>query len=127
MLTRLEGVPEDAYPSLAARYGHAAEKVLDTVAGRAALAQPIVPGHPDLLAEAPFSARNEQARTVGDVLLRRTRLGLLAARQLCDPDREVPLRVASAMGAELGWEEQRIRREADAFAAEAAAEGIVIA
>jgi glycerol-3-phosphate dehydrogenase len=125
-LTRLEGVAEDAYPQLASRYGYAAAKVLDTAAGHGELAQPIVPGLPDLLAEAPFSARNEQARTVGDVLLRRTRLGLLAAHELCDPGSEVPLRVARALAAELEWDEDRVRYEADAFAGEAAAEGIVV-
>ena len=40
------------------------------------------PGRPDLLAEVVYAARREQARTVGDVLLRRTRLGLTAARAL---------------------------------------------
>ena len=64
---------------------------------------------------------------MGDVLLRRTRLGLLAAQQLCDPGSEVPLRVARALAPELGWDDQRIRREADAFRAEAAAEGILLA
>ena len=37
---------------------------------------PIVPGQPDLLAEAAIAARLEQARSVADVLLRRTRLGV---------------------------------------------------
>ena len=46
------------------------------------LAQPIVPGLPDLLAEAVLAARREQARSVADVLLRRTRLWLLAAHAL---------------------------------------------
>ncbi len=49
---------------------------------RGELAQPIVPGLPDLLAEVALAARREQALSVGDVLLRRTRLGLLAAREL---------------------------------------------
>ena len=43
-------------------------------------------------------ARNEQAHTVGDVLLRRTRVGLLAGRQLAEPDCEIPRRVAEAVG-----------------------------
>ncbi len=81
-LERVEGVPEESYVALAGRYGHAAEQVLQTAAERGELAQPIVAGMPDLLAEASFSARNEQARTIGDVLLRRTRLGLLAGREL---------------------------------------------
>jgi len=123
-LPRVEGVRDDAYPALAARYGYAAQKVLQTASERGELAQPIVAGMPDLLAEAPFSARNEQARSVGDVLLRRTRLGLLAARELCVPGGEGPIRVARAMAPELGWDERRVAVEVERFHAEAAAEGI---
>ena len=47
---------------------------------------PIVPGRPDLLAEVAIAARHEQARSVADVLLRRTRLGILAAPQLRDAE-----------------------------------------
>ena len=123
-LPRVEGVGDDAYPALASRYGYAAQKVLQTASERGELAQPIVAGMPDLLAEAPFSARNEQARSVGDVLLRRTRLGLLAARELCVPGGEGPIRVARAMAPELGWDERRVGTEVERFHAEAAAEGI---
>jgi glycerol-3-phosphate dehydrogenase len=123
-LTRVEGVPEAAYTALAGRYGHAAGEVLTVAGARGELAQPIVAGLPDLLAEAPFAARNEQARTIGDVLLRRTRLGLLAGRELCAEDSEVPARVARALGAELGWDEARIGSELERFGAEARAEGI---
>ena len=63
-LPRVEGVAEDAYAALAARYGHAAEQGAGHRRRRtASWPQPIVPGLPDLLAEAPFSARHEQART----------------------------------------------------------------
>ena len=82
-LPRAHGVAEDAYAQLAGRYGHAARDVLALADDRPALAAPVLPGHPDLLAEAVHAARREQAHTVGDVLLRRTRLGLLAARELC--------------------------------------------
>ncbi len=123
-LQRVEGVRDDAYPALASRYGYAAQKVLQTASERGELAQPIVAGMPDLLAEAPFSARNEQARSVADVLLRRTRLGLLAARELCEPGGEGPLRVARAMAPELGWDERRVATEVGRFHQEAAAEGI---
>ena len=123
-LPRVEGVPEDSYAALARRYGHAARAVLELAGGRGELAQPILAGEPDLLAEAAHAARDEQARTVGDVLLRRTRLGLLAARQLCSDGSEAPERVARAMAGELGWDERRIRREVEQFRLEAAAEGI---
>jgi glycerol-3-phosphate dehydrogenase len=125
-LPRVEGVPEDSYRELAGRYGYAAAQVLELAAERGELAQPILPGLPDLLAEAPFSARHEQAASLGDVFLRRTRLGLLAARDLCVPECESPVRVAEAMGGELGWDSPRIVVEVERFRKEAEAEGIGI-
>jgi len=123
-LTRLEGIPESSYAALAGRYGHAAEQVITIASERGELAQPILPEMPDLLAEAVFAARNDQARDVGDVLLRRTRLGLLAGRGLSSPGAEEPLRVARAIGGELGWDERRVAREVERWHEEAAAEGI---
>ena len=93
---------------LAFRYGHAARNVLKLAGERPELAGPIVPGQPDLLAEAVIAARLEQARSVADVLLRRTRLGLLAAPQLRDAESVRP--VAEALGGELGWSADRVRR-----------------
>jgi glycerol-3-phosphate dehydrogenase len=122
-LRRLEGVPEDSYGALAGRYGWAAHDVLRVAAERGELAQPIVEGLPDLLAEVAFSARREQAQSVGDVLLRRTRLGLLAAREL---DEEAGRRVATVLGAERGWDEARIAAEAERWREEREAEGLVV-
>ncbi|MGE5407347.1 MAG: FAD-dependent oxidoreductase [Syntrophothermus sp.] len=115
------GVGEEAAAQLAFRYGHAARKVLDLARADEALARPIVPGRPDLMAEVAIAARHEQARSVADVLLRRTRLGLLAAPQLRDAAAARP--VAEVLGAELGWSPAQIEREAEAWPAAAAAEG----
>ncbi len=117
-----EGVSEQAKAQLAFRYGHAARAVLDLARGDSKLAAPIVPGRPDLLAEAVIAARLEQARTVADVLLRRTRLGILAASQLRDAASVRP--VAEAMGAELGWSRGEVKRAAEAWPAAAASEGV---
>lgn len=132
-LPRVEGVPEQSYAPLAARYGHAAHDVLALAAERGELAQPIVAGLPDLLAEVVLAARREQARSIGDVMLRRTRLGLLAARELApgptgavEPGASAPLlRVGDAMARELGWDAARLALELERFAREADAEGIV--
>ena len=117
---------EDAYEQLAGRYGYSAHEVLAVALERGELAQPILPGMPDLLAEAAFSARREQAASVTDVLLRRTRLGLTAARGLLAPGEQAPERVARALGAELGWDDARCTREAGRFRSEAAAEGLLV-
>jgi glycerol-3-phosphate dehydrogenase len=126
-LPLVEGVPEDSYAALAARYGHAAYDVLALAAERGELAQPIVPGLPDLLAEVALAARSEQARSIGDVLLRRTRLGLLAAHELsaAGDGRGGPVaRVADILAGELGWDATRTRAEIERFADEARAEGL---
>jgi glycerol-3-phosphate dehydrogenase len=140
-LPRVEGVGlegPDPYQALASRYGHGAHDVLAIAGERGELAQPIVAGLPDLLAEVALAARREQARSIGDVLLRRTRLGLLAARQLIpdagslDPGSPsaagggAPVRlVGEVLARELGWSAERLGRELSGFADEARAEGIV--
>jgi len=117
-----DGVGEGSVAQLAFRYGHAARAVLDLAWKEPGLAVPIVAGRPDLLAEVAIAARLEQARGVADVLLRRTRLGILAAAQLRDVDSVRP--VAETIGRELGWSLRRVRQEAGAWPAAAAEEGI---
>jgi glycerol-3-phosphate dehydrogenase len=107
---------------LAFRYGHQARAVLRLAAERRELRAPIVAGQPDLMAEVVIATRLEQARSVADVLLRRTRLGLLAAPQLRTAESVLP--IAEIMSAELGWGSKRARAEAESWVAEAEAEGI---
>jgi len=115
-------LPEGALDQLAFRYGHAARDVLALAAERPELARPIVPDRPDLLAEAVLAARSEQARSVADVLLRRTRLGILAAPALRDAD--AVRAVADAIGRELGWSRGSRREQANAWEDAARAEGV---
>jgi len=117
-----DGVGEEAVRQLSFRYGHAARRVLDIARADEKLARPIVPGRPDLLAEVALAARLEQARSVADVLLRRTRLGILAAPDLRTAKAVRP--VADVLGAELGWSRRRRGREAEAWPEVAAREGI---
>jgi glycerol-3-phosphate dehydrogenase len=124
-LARVAGVGEDAYAALAARYGHAAGGVLGVAADRPELAEPIVDGHPDLLAEVVWAVRREQAASIADVLLRRTRLGLLAAREVSST--ATVERVADALASELGWDAARTAVEIDAFRTQRTAEGIAVA
>ena len=125
-LPQVEGVDDESRALLIHRYGHAATDVLAVAGERPELAERIVPALPDLLAEAVIAVRAEQAASVGDVLLRRTRLGLLAAPELVGDDPAAPRAVARAMAAELGWDDARVEQELDAWRAEAAAEGIAL-
>jgi glycerol-3-phosphate dehydrogenase len=115
-------LPDGALEQLRFRYGYAARNVLEVAGERPELAAPIAEGRPDLLAEAAIAARLEQARSVADVLLRRTRLGILAAPQLRDAGSVMP--VAEAMGGELGWDRRRVKREAEAWVEAALSEGV---
>jgi glycerol-3-phosphate dehydrogenase len=117
-----DGVGEEAITQLAFRYGYAARVVLQLARENPKLATPIVPGRPDLLAEVVIAARREQARCVADVLLRRTRLGLLAAPQLREAGAVRP--IAELLGKELGWSRKQAKREAEAWPAAAAEAGI---
>ena len=117
-----QSAPEGAVDQLAFRYGHAAREVLALAAAEPEMARPIVPDRPDLMAEVVLAARLEQARSVADVLLRRTRLGILAAPALRDADSVRA--VADAIGGELGWGRGRRRKEAEAWVEIARTEGV---
>ncbi|HEU0018869.1 MAG TPA: glycerol-3-phosphate dehydrogenase/oxidase [Thermoleophilaceae bacterium] len=123
-LPDVAGVGDDTRRMLVGRYGHGAVEVMHLAATDPALAERISPELPDLVAEAVWAARNEQARGVADVLLRRTRLGLLDARNLTAAGAAGPRAVADAMAAELGWDGARIERELEDWRAVAAAEGL---
>jgi glycerol-3-phosphate dehydrogenase len=124
-LPDVEGVDEDSYAHLAGRYGHAAVDVLELAASDPGLARRISPELPDLVAEATFAARREQVRSLADVLLRRTRLGLLDARRLCEDGAEGPARTAAALAHELGWDDARVQKELEDWREVARAEGLV--
>ena len=75
-----EGVGEDSIAQLAFRYGHASRAVLDLAREDPKLAQPIVPGRPDLRAQELYAREHEWARTDEDVYRRRTTVWLEGQR-----------------------------------------------
>lgn len=125
-LAQVEGLSEPSAAALARRYGYAAHEVTALIEQQPQLARPIVDGLPDVMAEVVIAARREQARSVGDVLLRRTRLGLLAARELCGEPQSLSRvqAVAALLAGELGWSTQRTAAEVERFEQEARLEGI---
>ena len=88
------------------RYGHFARNVLRLAGERPELAAPIVDGS-RTCSPRRWSRRASSRRAASrDVLLRRTRLGLLAAPQLRTAAQPAP--VAEALGGELGWSAERV-------------------
>jgi glycerol-3-phosphate dehydrogenase len=73
-----ETMEPSLHEHLGGRYGTESAAVLDLVEADAELGEPLVPGLPYLRAEAIHAVRCEMARTLDDVLSRRTRARLLA-------------------------------------------------
>jgi glycerol-3-phosphate dehydrogenase len=85
---------------LADRYGGEARTVIAMIERDPALGEPLVPGLPYVRAEAVYAARYEMARSVDDVLSRRTRARLLSR----DASVAAAGRVAALMADDLGWD-----------------------
>ncbi len=103
----------DLPADLAARYGSDARDVLTLASADASLAEPLVPGLAYTRAEAVYAMRHEMARTVDDVLSRRTRARLLAR----DASVDASDTVATLMAAEMGWSDTERDRQAAAYRA----------
>jgi glycerol-3-phosphate dehydrogenase len=111
---RLHGAPTVAeahthHDEPLARYGTEAAAVAAISAADGSLAERLDPALPYTLAEVVFAVRHEIARTVEDVLSRRTRALLLDARAA----QRAASRVAEVMAAELGhgtgWIDQQLQ------------------
>jgi glycerol-3-phosphate dehydrogenase len=117
-----EDPPETNEPSrhehLAHRYGTEGRAVEALVDQEPALGEPLVPGLPYLKAEAVHAVRSEMARTLDDVLTRRTRARLLAR----DDSAAAADDTAALVGRELGWDEAERARQVKEYRAAVAAE-----
>ncbi|MCB1040324.1 MAG: hypothetical protein KDA94_12490, partial [Acidimicrobiales bacterium] len=96
---------------LANRYGGEARTVLALAEADPTLRDPLVAGLPYLRAEAVYAARHEMARSVDDVLSRRTRARLLAR----DGSAAAADDVASLIAPVLGLSEEAAREQAAAY------------
>jgi glycerol-3-phosphate dehydrogenase len=98
---------------LKARFGTMAVQVQQLADANPVLAEPLVAGLPYLAAEAVYAVRHEMARSLDDVLSRRTRARLfdLEATIAAAP------RVAELIASELAWDETEVARQTDEFVA----------
>ena len=109
---RIHGCDPDAgrFGPLSA-YGSDASGIQELMRADSALAEPLHPALPYTGAEAVWAVRVEMARTVEDILARRTRALFLNARAAVG----MAPAVARLAGRELDWDAGRQRREVDAF------------
>jgi len=98
------GLAEAVWRRLYGRYGQGAEAMI-----QAAAAQDLapIPGTRTLWAELPFVAANERVRHLGDLLLRRVRLGLLTPQG----GKEHLKRIRTLCQPALPWDNKRWKEE----------------
>ena len=105
---------------LARRYGTEASAVQGLIGRDPALGEPLVPGLPYVRAEAVFAVREEMARTLDDVLDRRTRARLLDR----EATSEAAESVARLIAPELGWDGDAVAQAVASYRADLEAERV---
>ena len=106
-------LPAETLEHLRGRYGQRGADVAAYAAAEPPLAEPISPCHAEIGAEVAYAVEQEGARTVGDVLLRRTPVGLTH-----DLGRAAAPATAAIMQARLGWTDAQRDRAVQDYEAE---------
>jgi glycerol-3-phosphate dehydrogenase len=96
------------------RHGDRTEAVLGLVAADRSLAEPLHPDGRVIRAEAVVAARDEGARSLADVLVRRTRLAVQTRDRALSCARDT----AALVGPILGWDDDRVEAEIAGLLAE---------
>ena len=112
------GVEASVREHLSGRYGADAPAVARLVQADPALAAPLVEGQPYLRAEAVYAVRDEMARTLDDVLSRRTRARIFAR----DASDAAAGSTAALLATELGWTDAERDAQVASYRASIAAE-----
>ncbi len=94
-----------------ALYGADAYEIRKLIDGDPTLGEPLHPALPYVKAEVIWAVREEMARTVEDVLARRTRALFLDARAAL----EIAPAVAALMARELAWDAREVAQQASSF------------
>jgi glycerol-3-phosphate dehydrogenase len=117
-LAQRSGLHVAVIDHLLGRYGSLITDLLDLIAERPPLGEPIAGAGGYIKAEAVYAARAEGALHLEDVLVRRTRISFEAF----DGGVEAAGDVVGLVGDELGWDDQQRSRELDSYRARVEAE-----
>jgi glycerol-3-phosphate dehydrogenase len=110
-LARESGLHVARVEHLLNRYGALTEEVLQLIAEKPGLAEPLDGADDYLRAEVVYAARAEGARHLDDVLARRTRISI----ETFDRGTAVMAEAAALMGPELGWDQAQIEKEIEHY------------
>lgn len=109
------GIDREQVDELAAVYGSLAQTVLDRIAARGDAGRRVCGQSPTVVAQVERAVEDEWALTLGDVLLRRTTLGLGEGQALDCVDL-----VARHMAELMGWDATAQRAQIEAYRTEVA-------
>lgn len=109
----LRPVHEQGLSHLQPVYGGRAAELAAMIRLEPAFSTRLCPHGADVVAQAVYAVRHEQARSVGDVLLRRTPAGWNACRGI-----DAAPAVATLLGKELAWDNVRVQAEVANYRAE---------
>jgi glycerol-3-phosphate dehydrogenase len=102
------GLPSDTIPHLVAAYGSRYRDVLALSRDKPEWCARVADGSPVIGAQLIWAVRKEMAMRLSDAVIRRTPLGALGY-----PGDEAVQRAAMIMRGQLGWSDERERREID--------------
>jgi len=100
-LSSLYRTDEATVSHLISLYGTRAERVLELCREDPGLALPVSPESRDIYAQVAYSAAEEGARTLSDIVLRRMHLGITATR-----GEKFAEKIAQVAAPELGWSKE---------------------
>lgn len=107
--------PNDVPPRIARLYGPRSTELMRYLKSAPELSRPLCEGCETTHGEILFAVERERARSLGDILLRRTGLAFHGRHEA-----SLARRVAAVAGPALGWDESRQARELDSYGEELA-------
>ncbi|MBO0720160.1 MAG: glycerol-3-phosphate dehydrogenase/oxidase, partial [Blastocatellia bacterium] len=102
-------------------YGSNYSRILELVSEEEGLREPLAAGLPQIKAEVVYAVREEMAVTLADLLVRRTRLAILAG----EDSLKCAAAAADLMAREFGWSADEVEKQIAQFHAELDREYIV--
>jgi glycerol-3-phosphate dehydrogenase len=111
LLAEERGVSRELITHLLNRYGSLYEEVLDLAVGSESLLSPLMPGLEYLKVEILYAALFEGARSIEDVLSRRTRISF----ETSDGGLSIAPEVAGIIAGVLGWSDAQVDQEISGY------------